>query len=108
MEKGSDICLVVEGNYPYVTGGVSSWLQWLMEKMNEFTFSIVALIPEEKKHEERKYSFPDNVVLYQEFILFDYDEIEKHPRSKLSRKKMAEHVRQHLSAHEGLEERGSF
>ncbi|MCD4778756.1 MAG: DUF3492 domain-containing protein, partial [Desulfobacterales bacterium] len=33
MEKGSDICLVVEGNYPYVTGGVSSWLQWLMEKM---------------------------------------------------------------------------
>jgi len=87
MEKGSDICLVVEGNYPYVTGGVSSWLQWLMEKMNEFTFSIVALIPEEKKHEERKYSFPDNVVLYQEFVLFDYDEIEKHPCSKLSRRK---------------------
>jgi glycosyltransferase involved in cell wall biosynthesis len=87
MEKGSDICLVVEGNYPYVTGGVSSWLQWLMEKMKEFTFSIVALIPEEKKHEERKYSFPDNVVLYREFVLFDYDEIEKHPPSKLSREK---------------------
>ncbi len=87
MEKGSDICLVVEGSYPYVTGGVSSWLQWLMEKMKEFTFSIVALIPEEKKHEERKYSFPDNVVSYQEFVLFDYDEIEKHLPSKLSREK---------------------
>jgi len=85
MEKGSDICLVVEGSYPYVTGGVSSWLQWLMEKMKDFTFSIVALIPEEKKHEERKYSFPENVVLYREFVLFDYDEIEKQPPSKLSR-----------------------
>ena len=24
MAKGADICLVVEGSYPYVTGGVSS------------------------------------------------------------------------------------
>ena len=87
MEKSSDICLVVEGSYPYVTGGVSSWLQWLMEKMKEFTFSIVALIPEEKKQEERKYNFPENVVLYREFVLFDYDEIEKHPPLKLSREK---------------------
>ena len=87
MEKSSDICLVVEGSYPYVTGGVSSWLQWLMEKMKEFTFSIVALIPEEKKQEERKYNFPENVVLYREFVLFDYSEIEKHPPVKLSRKK---------------------
>jgi glycosyltransferase involved in cell wall biosynthesis len=86
MEKGSDICLVVEGSYPYVTGGVSSWLQGLMENMKDFTFSIVALIPEEKDSGKRKYHFPENVVSYQEFVLFDYKEIEKSPRLKLSGK----------------------
>jgi glycosyltransferase involved in cell wall biosynthesis len=86
MEKGSDICLVVEGSYPYITGGVSSWLQWLMENMQDFTFSIVALIPEEKDSGKRKYRFPENVVSYQEFVLFDYEEIEESPRLKLSGK----------------------
>ena len=86
MEKGSDICLVVEGSYPYVTGGVSSWLQWLMENMKDYTFSIVALISDEKNSSERKYRFPENVVSYQEFVLFDYEEIEKTPRLKLSGK----------------------
>ncbi len=86
MEKGSDICLVVEGSYPYVTGGVSSWLQWLMENMKDFTFSIVALIAEEKDSGKRKYRFPKNVVSYQEFVLFDFEEIEECPRLKLSGK----------------------
>jgi len=86
MEKGSDICLVVEGSYPYITGGVSSWLQWLMENMKAFTFSIVALIPEEKNRDERKYTFPENVVSYREFVLFDYDEIERSRPLKLSQK----------------------
>ena len=86
MEKGSDICLVVEGSYPYVTGGVSSWLQWLMENMKDYTFSIVALIPEKKDSGERKYRFPENVLSYQEFVLFDYEEMEKTSRLKLSGK----------------------
>jgi len=86
MEKGSDICLVVEGSYPYITGGVSSWLQWLMENMKDYTFSIVALISDKKNSGERKYRFPENVVSYQELVLFDYEEIEKTPRMKLSGK----------------------
>ena len=27
----SDVALVVEGSYPYVTGGVSAWTQQLIE-----------------------------------------------------------------------------
>ena len=72
MAKGADICLVVEGSYPYVTGGVSSWLQWLMENLDDVTFSIVALIAGEKKEPERRYTFPENVVSYNEFVIFDY------------------------------------
>jgi len=86
MEKSSDICLVVEGSYPYVTGGVSSWLQWLMQNMGNLTFSIVAFIAEAKNKQERKYTFPDQVVSYQEHVIFDYAEFENAPPSKISKK----------------------
>ena len=32
------ICMLVEGAYPYVVGGVSSWLQMLMEGLPEYEF----------------------------------------------------------------------
>lgn len=87
MAKSADICLVVEGSYPYVTGGVSSWLQWLMENLEDFTFSIVALIAGEKDENERKYTFPENVLSYQEFDIFDYREIERAAPLNLSKKR---------------------
>ena len=86
MAKGADICLVVEGSYPYVTGGVSSWLQWLMENLEEHTFAIVALIAEARDEAERRYRFPGNVVSYQEFVVFDTREIDQAAPLSLSRK----------------------
>ena len=77
MAKGADICLVVEGSYPYVTGGVSSWLQWLMENLEEYTFAVMALIAEDKDETERRYRFPVNVVSYQEFTVFDTRELDQ-------------------------------
>ncbi|RJQ56067.1 MAG: DUF3492 domain-containing protein [Desulfobacteraceae bacterium] len=87
MEANSDICLVVEGCYPYVTGGVSSWLQWLIENLKGFSFSMVALITKEMKAKKKKYRFPSNVVSYQEYVIFDDNEIERSQKRKLSRKK---------------------
>ncbi len=87
MEKSADICLVVEGSYPYVTGGVSSWLQWLMENTTEFTFSVVALIAEKKRREDMKYTLPKNVISYDEYVIFDYDEIENAKPLRLSARK---------------------
>ena len=39
----SDVALVVEGSYPYVTGGVSEWTQQLVEGLPDVSFSIVSL-----------------------------------------------------------------
>src|SRR3546814_15672324 len=39
----SDICLIVEGAYPFVVGGVSSWLQDLILAMPDLRFSLVAI-----------------------------------------------------------------
>jgi glycosyltransferase involved in cell wall biosynthesis len=35
-----DVCLVVEGSYPYVTGGVSSWTHSLLEGLPDVSFTV--------------------------------------------------------------------
>ena len=39
----TDICLVLEGTYPYKTGGVSAWVDALVTGLPEFTFTIAHL-----------------------------------------------------------------
>lgn len=39
----ADVCLIVEGAYPYVAGGVSSWVDWLMRSQPDLSFSVVAI-----------------------------------------------------------------
>jgi hypothetical protein len=33
-----DVCLIVEGAYPYVSGGVSSWVHGLIRRQPDITF----------------------------------------------------------------------
>lgn len=46
-DQQSDVCLIVEGAYPYVNGGVASWLQDIIVSMPDIRFSIVAIKPSE-------------------------------------------------------------
>jgi len=57
----SDVCLLLEGCYPFVTGGVSSWVQTLMTNLPDLTFSILVVSPDESEKPVR-YQFPPNVV----------------------------------------------
>jgi glycosyltransferase involved in cell wall biosynthesis len=41
----SDVCVIVEGAYPFVVGGVSSWLQDLVTSLPDISFSVVAIKP---------------------------------------------------------------
>ncbi len=56
-----DICLLLEGSYPYVQGGVSSWVQDLIRMHPEFSFSVVAIVPREE-NQQPLYTFPKNLV----------------------------------------------
>ena len=40
MSKAADVCLVLEGTYPFVSGGVSSWVHHLATHMPEITFTL--------------------------------------------------------------------
>lgn len=59
-----DVCIVVEGCYPYIAGGVSSWLDWLIRNQPNTAFGVVALVADDRPR-ELKYQLPDNVAYFQ-------------------------------------------
>ena len=44
----ADVCLVLEGTYPYVGGGVSTWVHDLIRFQPETSFHLVCLLPHSK------------------------------------------------------------
>jgi glycosyltransferase involved in cell wall biosynthesis len=70
----SDICLILEGTYPYFTGGLSTWTHELIQGQKDFTFSIVSLLPPGFKPVS-KYQLPDNVKAVHDIFLQDLPEV---------------------------------
>jgi glycosyltransferase involved in cell wall biosynthesis len=63
------ICLLVEGSYPYVIGGVASWIQLLINGMPDYEFVVCSIGAEEKDRGKFKYKIPPNVSQIQEIFL---------------------------------------
>lgn len=57
----SDVCLVLEGTYPYIQGGVSSWVHKIITDMPDIKFSILSIMPSALDTVEERYDVPDNV-----------------------------------------------
>ncbi|MCL4378196.1 MAG: GT4 family glycosyltransferase PelF [Actinobacteria bacterium] len=64
-----NICLLLEGSYPHVTGGVSTWAQLLIENLSEHNFIIFSIGSEEKYRGDYKYALPSNVIEIHEIFL---------------------------------------
>mgnify|MGYP000767041316 FL=1 len=63
------IAMFVEGCYPYVVGGVSSWVQMLLEASRDFDFTIHSLLPDREQSGQFKYTIPPNVLEIREAYL---------------------------------------
>lgn len=64
--------IIVEGTYPYITGGVSSWLQTLMINLPDIEFKVIYLGPTDKK-KEFVYEIPKNVSeIWSQSLFSDY------------------------------------
>jgi glycosyltransferase involved in cell wall biosynthesis len=68
-----DICLLLEGTYPFVAGGVSSWVHNLVSALPEFSFTGVCILPTEKEKWVVKYDVPPNFKGLKVVYLHDYD-----------------------------------
>src|SRR6266550_1558171 len=77
----ADICLIVEGAYPYVTGGVSSWIQSLVTNLPDVTFAIMYIgsIPDPQR--KIVYKMPGNVIEFREVFISDINRVRKHKRT---------------------------
>ena len=62
-EHHANVCLLLEGTFPYVRGGVSSWVKQLIEGMPNLTFSIVFLGGSPDEYGEPAYDIPPNLSL---------------------------------------------
>lgn len=65
----ADVALLLEGTYPYVRGGVSSWVQEIISGLPGLTFSVAFIGGNEDACEEPAYEFPSNVVHFERHFL---------------------------------------
>ncbi len=66
----ADVCLIVEGAYPYVLGGVASWTHQLLCGLPEIRFALVTILPDPSFARGDKYTVPPNVVSRSHVYLF--------------------------------------
>lgn len=60
-EYDADVCLLLEGTYPYVTGGVSNWVHDVIGMQSDKTFALFCITTEDQVKNIR-YEMPDNIV----------------------------------------------
>ncbi|MBN1685157.1 MAG: GT4 family glycosyltransferase PelF [Spirochaetales bacterium] len=61
------VCIVLEGSYPYITGGVSAWVHDLILNLPEVDFALFSISP--AHDQELRYTLPENVVEHRDIVL---------------------------------------
>lgn len=65
------ICLILEGSYPYVHGGVSSWMHQMITNLPDIEFVLWVIGDKAERRGKHVYQFPPNVKGITEVILED-------------------------------------
>ena len=76
------ICLVLEGCYPYVHGGVSTWMHQYITVMKEHEFVLWVIGAHACDRGKFVYELPDNVVEVHEVFLDDALKLKEHGNQK--------------------------
>ena len=66
-----DIMILGEGTYPYIRGGVSSWIHQLLVGLSDFKFGIIFLGSREEDYGDVLYDLPENLVHLEVHYMFD-------------------------------------
>lgn len=67
----ADVCIITEGTYPFVMGGVSTWIAQLLESMPHLRFSILHIAASPDVNNVPKYKFPPNLTDLSIVYLFE-------------------------------------
>ena len=69
--KDIDILLLLEGTYPYIKGGVSSWMHDIIRGLDHLTFGLIFMGSRQSDYGDVQFELPPNVVHMQTHYLFD-------------------------------------
>lgn len=103
------VCIVVEGCYPYVVGGVSSWVHSLIKQFPKVEFSILTIVADRSLRGKFVYEMPENVKEVHEIYVQDVDWVGlKKKRKKLRLKKKHFEALRSLILNENIDWEGVF
>lgn len=88
-----DVCLILEGTYPFVTGGVSSWVHNLVSSLSQISFTAICILPDSKFELNYKYEIPKNFGDLKVLYLHDYNCDQKKKSKKSKRIKNIDTIR---------------
>jgi len=80
MEKAVKVCVVLEGSYPFITGGVSAWMHDLIMNLPDIEFILFTISPQ--KNMELRYTLPENVRDHRNIVISETGEATARPRNK--------------------------
>ena len=83
------ICIVAEGCYPYTVGGVSAWVNNMIQSFPNIEFVLTTILSNREQRGKFVYELPENLTEVYEVYLqdFDWDYSKKRGRrARLSRK----------------------
>lgn len=82
------VCIVSEGCYPYVVGGVSGWIDSLIKSFPKTEFIILTILANRSLSGKFLYNLPKNVIEVHEVYLSDLDwsgDERKHHKKRISK-----------------------
>ncbi|OHE67604.1 MAG: hypothetical protein A2413_19290 [Treponema sp. RIFOXYC1_FULL_61_9] len=69
MNEKPRICLILEGSYPFITGGVSAWVQDIISGLDGIDFVLFTISPQ--KNQKLRYVLPPNITEHRDLVLGD-------------------------------------
>ncbi|MGM3273914.1 GT4 family glycosyltransferase PelF [Ralstonia sp. 24A2] len=70
--QSADVALLLEGTFPYVSGGVSSWVNQMIRAFPDIRFAVVFIGSRREDYGKPVYAIPDNVVHVECHYLYDF------------------------------------
>lgn len=84
-DESVDVCFLLEGTYPYISGGVSSWVHQTVSGLPDVRFGIIFMGISEEHYKKYAYDVPSNVKWVRNQYLFDMDSIKDDPCRKMDK-----------------------
>jgi glycosyltransferase involved in cell wall biosynthesis len=78
----ADVALLLEGTYPYIRGGVSSWVHQIIGGLPEIRFAIIFIGGTQEMYGPAQYLFPPNVTHVETHYLLHHDKQHLKPSAR--------------------------